>query len=120
MVLCCSFVTPVFGSLTPVMCTAAAAWYAEFLHHMSVQQQANLGAYPGMWPWTYQSQMAAQAMNAAAMGLHAAPGLAKLQIGRSWPAHRSLARLHSMKKQAMMLCSNNVVSLLTLIQYGRC
>ena len=43
---------------------------------MSVQQPANLAPYPGMWPWAYQSQMAAQAMNAAAMGLRAAPGLA--------------------------------------------
>lgn len=43
---------------------------------MSIQQPANLMPYPNMWPWTYQSQMAAQAMNAAAMGLQAAPGVA--------------------------------------------
>ncbi len=60
--------------LIPVMRPAAAAWYAEFLHHMGVQQPANMVSYPSMWPWTYQSQMAAQAMNAAAMGMHAAPG----------------------------------------------
>ncbi len=41
---------------------------------MRVQQPAALVPYPNMWPWTYQSQMAAQAMNAAAMGLHSAPG----------------------------------------------
>ena len=60
--------------VTPVMHAAAAAWYAEFLHHMRVQQPVNLVPYPNMWPWNYQSQMAAQAMNAAAMGVHAAPG----------------------------------------------
>ena len=58
------------------MWAAAATWYAEFMRHMSIQQPANLVSYPNMWPWTYQSQMAAQAMNAAAIGLQAAPGVA--------------------------------------------
>lgn len=38
---------------------------------MSLQQPANVLPYSTMWPWTYhytQSQLAAQAMNAAALG----------------------------------------------------
>lgn len=43
---------------------------------MSVQQPPpNMLQHPAMWPWSYhyaQSQMAAQAMNAAAMSLQGA------------------------------------------------
>ena len=57
---------------------AAAAWYAEFMHHMSVQQPVNMLPYSAAWPWNYhyaQSQMAAQAMSAAAMGIRNGPGM---------------------------------------------
>ena len=69
---------PKAGYLTCAVPATAAAWYAEFLHHMSVQQPVNMLPYCAAWPWNYQyahSQMAAQAMGAAAMGIRAAPGL---------------------------------------------
>ena len=45
---------------------------------MSVQQPVNMLPYGAAWPWNYhyaQSQMAAQAMSAAAMGIRNGPGM---------------------------------------------
>lgn len=56
------------------MHATAAAWYAEFMHHMSIQQPVNMLPYCAAWPWNYQYAQA-QAMGAAAMGIRNAQGM---------------------------------------------